>query len=101
MSRETKSSCYSHEISPQINRIYEKLTEMFKEPTSTPEEISHAVTIIEFITPLAKNDATQGSYDLFRAIMRAPVSPTYSLEQKWRVSRLAMRNAADNLAPPS
>jgi len=94
-------SCYSHEINPQINRIYGKLAETFREPTFTPEDISHAVTIVETITPLAKNDAAQKSYDLFRAVMRAPISPAYSQQQKWHVSRLAMRSAYkwDRLLP--
>ena len=48
---------------------------------------------MEHITRHSKSNAAQRSYDLFHAVMQAPVSLVYSQEQKWKASRLAMRGA--------
>jgi len=86
-------SCYSHEVSPQISRIYEKLTETFRNPTPTTDEIDRALEAMQLITPLSENDIAQSSYHLFHVVMQAPVSPAYSQEKKWEVSRLTMHGA--------
>ena len=102
LSRKTKSSCYSREIDPQINRIYEKLAEKFRKPSSTSDEIGLAVAIIELVTPFASQVAAQKSYDLFHAVMQVPISPAFRPRHKWQVSRLTMHTAYkwDGLLPP-
>jgi len=91
--REAKPSCCSHECSHQINRIFDKLTEMFRNPTHTNDEIDRALEVMELIGPLSENDISQKSYDLFHVIMQAPVSLAYTQEKKWEASRLAMHGA--------
>ena len=82
---------YSHEVEPQINRIYEKLTETFRNPSPTTEEIDRALESMELIAPLSGNGVPAKSYDLFHVVMQAPAS--FPQEKKWEASRLAMRNA--------
>ena len=48
---------------------------------------------MRFIAPLSETDIVKNSHDLFHAIMRAPVSPAYSEENKWEASRLALHGA--------
>jgi len=48
---------------------------------------------MEFISPLSKKEIAQSSYQLFHAIMQAPVSHAYSQEKKWEASRLALHGA--------
>ena len=93
MWRETKLPCYSREVNPQINRIFEKLTKAFENPSPDTYEINRALKAMELITPLSENVIAQKSYDLFRAVMQTPVSPAYSKEKKWKASRLTMHGA--------
>ena len=62
-------------------------------PSSTADEIDHALESIELIAPLSENDVAQKSYDLFHIVMQAPVSLSYSQEKKWEASRLTMHGA--------
>lgn len=80
----------SHKFSPQINRIYEKLGEVFGSHEFTTGQINRALEAMKLIAPLSEEIATK-SYQLFRVIMRAqlPQAP----EKKWEASRLAMRGA--------
>ena len=89
----TKLSCRSPEVTPQINRIYVKLTETFKNPSPTPDEIDRALESMELIAPLAGNDVAEKSYSLFHVVMQAPVSPAFSQEKKWEAARFAMHGA--------
>ena len=89
----TKLSCHSQEVTPQINRIYGKLVETFENPSPTPEEIDRALESMELIAPLSENDIAQKSYSLFHTVMQAPVSPAYSQEKKWEAARLAIHGA--------
>jgi len=82
---------YSRQVSLQIGRIYESLTRTFQNPVSTPK-ISRALEAMELIAPLSKEEISRNSYDLFRVIMRIPVSP-YTREKKWEASRLALQGA--------
>ena len=82
-----------HERIPQLSRIFDKLTDTFKNPTPTPEENDRALEAIELIAPLSENDIAQMSYQLFHVVMQAPVSLTYSQEKKWEAARLTMHGA--------
>ena len=93
LSDEAKLSRYSIGRNPQINRIYEKLTEMFGNPSPTAEDIDCALESMELVAPLSENDVAQKSYNLFHVVMQAPVSPAYSQEKKWQASRLTMHGA--------
>ena len=93
LSHETKLTCYSREVNPQINRIYQKLTEIFKKPSPTTAEIDCALESMKLIVPLSEDSVAKKSYELFRVVMKAPVSSTYSQEKKWEASRLAMHGA--------
>ena len=88
----TNPSFRSHEVDPQINRIYDKLTETFKDPASAGE-IDRALDAMKLIVPLSTNVIARKSYQLFHVIMQAPISPTYSQEKRWDASRLAMHGA--------
>jgi len=88
---EAQSSCYSRERSPQIDRIYEKLTATLTSATPTTDEIDRALEAMELIAPLCENVIAEKSYQLFHVAMRTPVSPAYSPEKKWEASRLTMR----------
>jgi len=72
----------SHERSPQITRIYDKLTETFRNPTPTTQGIDRALEAMQLIASLSENEIAQGSYQLFHVVMQAPVSLTYSQEKK-------------------
>ena len=85
--------CYSSQVDPQINRIYEKLTTTFRDPSPTTDEIERALESMELIAPLSMNNVAQKSYELFHVIMQAPVSPAYTQEKKWEASRLAIHGA--------
>ena len=86
--------CYcSHQIDPQIDRIYAKLIETFGNPSPTADEVNCALEVMELITPLPRNNVAQQSSNLFYTIMRSPTSLAYSEEKKWEASRLAMRGA--------
>ena len=89
---ETKP-CYSREVNPQINRIFTKLTEIFRNSASTTDEIDRALEVMELITPLSGDVISQKSYDLFHVIMHTPISLACSEEKKWAASRLAMHSA--------
>ena len=90
---ETESSCYSHDSSSQIARIYEKLTETFRSAIPATSEIDRALDAMELIAPICKNGIAKKSYELFHVIMQTPVSFVCSQEQKWRASRLALHSA--------
>ena len=57
---------------------------------------------MKLIAPLSGNDIAMRSYRLFRVATRAPLSPTYTKETKWEVSRLALRGAckSEESMPP-
>jgi len=48
-------SC-SHELRPQINRVYEKLVETFQNASATADEINRALETMELIAPLSENE---------------------------------------------
>jgi len=48
---------------------------------------------MELIVPLSDRNVAQKSYELFHVVIQAPVSPTYSQDNKWRASRLTMHGA--------
>ena len=77
----------------QINRIYAKLAETFKNPSAAADEIDRALESMELIAWLSEETAAEKSYELFHVAMKAPVSPTYSQEKKWKASRLTMHGA--------
>ena len=83
----------SHEHTPQLSRIFERLTDTFKDPTSTAGEIDHALEAMELIAPLSENDIAQMSYQLFHVVMQAPVSLAYTQEKKGDAARLTMHGA--------
>ena len=80
-------------MNPQINRIFDKLTETFGNATATTDEIDRALEAMELIAPLSENDIAQKSYNLFHVVIQAPVSLAYSQEKKWNASRLTMYGA--------
>ena len=84
---------YSHGVSPQTNRIYDKLTETFRNPTPTTGEINSALEAMELVAPFPGNDIALKSYHLFHVVMQAPVSPAYSQEKKWEASCHTMYGA--------
>lgn len=88
----TKPSRNSHEVDPQVNRIYERLAATFRNP-STANELDRALKCMELIAPLSREDVSQKSYSLFHTVMQAPVSLAYTQEKKWEASRLAMHGA--------
>ena len=98
----TKLPRYSRNVNPQINAIYEKLTETFKNLTPTADEIDCALKAMELIAPLSDRDAAQKSYNLFCVVMQAPTSDTYTEEMKWEAARLTMHGAykSDEFLPP-
>ena len=93
LQRETKLFYYSHEIDPQIDRIYKTLTETFRNSSPTIDQIDRALESMELIASLSEDPVAQKSYELFHVVMQAPVSPTYSQEKKWKASRFAMHAA--------
>ena len=93
-SRGTKLPFFrSQERTPQIGRIFDKLADAFRNPTSTPEEIGYALEATELITTLSEDDIVYRSYQLFHVVMQASVSLAYSEEKKWEASRLTMSGA--------
>ena len=66
-----------------MDKIYAELVETFNDTTSTAPKIDQALEAMRFIAPLSETDMVTNSHDLFYAIMRAPVSPAYSEENKW------------------
>jgi len=86
-------TCYSREVNPQIDRIYAKLTETFRNPSPTTDEIDRALESMEIIAPLLDKNVAQKSYELFHVVMKAPVSPTYSQDKKWEASRRTIHGA--------
>ena len=89
----TEPSCNSHESDRQVNRIYEKLTRTFGNPSATNDEIDRALKSMELIAPLSSGGVSQKSYNLFHIVMQAPTSITYTQKKKWEASRLAMHGA--------
>ncbi|KAF9643955.1 hypothetical protein BDM02DRAFT_3175321 [Thelephora ganbajun] len=83
----------SRECSPQIDRIYERLTKTLQSPNPTTYEVDRALEAMELIAPLSGSEIAEKSYKLFHVVMRAPVSLAYSQEKKWEASRLAMYGA--------
>ena len=51
----------SHESSPQITRIYEKLIETFMNPTPTTQGIDRVLETMQLIAFLSENEIAQGS----------------------------------------
>lgn len=96
-------SCYSNEIESQIRKIYEKLAGVFSKPALIRVEIKRALAIMKSITPHAKDNAAQKSYDLFHAAMQAKPSSNYSRKDQMEVARIAMEGAFKwdkSLLPP-
>ena len=88
-----KSSRYSREVNPQIDRIYDKLTETFRDASPTIEEVDRALESMELIAPLSETNVARKSYALFHVVMQAPVSLAYSQEKKWAASCLTVVGA--------
>ena len=84
------SAFYSSQVRAQINIIYEKLEQTFK--NSTPDDISHALEVLELISCLPMDAPPSKSYSLFCTIMQAPIPETH-FQEKWKASRLAMCSA--------
>ena len=57
---------------------------------------------MELIVRVAGGDIAQKSYDLFRVVMQARVSPVYSEKKKWEASRLTIHSACkrNEFLPP-
>ena len=100
LSHKTKSSHYSEKVGAQIDGIYKKLAETFRNPNATIDEINRALEAMELITPLSKNNVAQKSYSLFQVVMQAPFALTHS-QEKWKASRLSLHGAykSDNFLP--
>jgi hypothetical protein len=49
----------SHEVTPQISRIYDKLTDTFRNATPTTDEIDCTLEVVELIAPLSENSVAQ------------------------------------------
>ncbi|KAF9782722.1 hypothetical protein BJ322DRAFT_166918 [Thelephora terrestris] len=73
----------------QIKKIHTKLLETFENVRSTFLQVDRAFQIMNHIAPLSENSMATESYELFCAIMRAPLSPAH-LNEKWKASRLAL-----------
>ena len=76
----------SREYSPQIDRIYEKLSEMFRNPLLSEGDFNRALEAMELIAPLCSEEIAQKNSHLFHVVTQAPASQ----EKKWDASRLAM-----------
>ena len=70
-----------------------KLSETFRNSSPTTDEIDRALESMELIAALSEEEVARKSYELFRVVMRAPVSPTYSQDKKSEASRLTMHGA--------
>ena len=70
--------CYSAKASYQIDRILNKLIEVFENPDN---RLGLALEVVRLIAPLFEN-VTQKGYRLFHAIMQVPISTTYTQDQK-------------------
>lgn len=66
---------------------------MIWDPFATDEEIGHALEAMELIAPLSGNGIAARSYQLFRAVMRAPVTDVFTHGKKWQAARFAMHGA--------
>ena len=88
LSHEIKLSSYSHGCAPQIGRIYEKLSEMFKNPTPATDEIGRALEASPH-----ENKTAHKSHNLFHVVMQAPISLACSQERRWDASHLIMYGA--------
>ena len=86
-------SRYSNQYFTQIDRIFEKLSETFRNPSATTDEIDRALEAMTLIAPLSDNEIAQKSYQLFHIVMQAPAPLAYSPEKKWDASRLTMHGA--------
>ena len=86
-----KPACCSLQFRLQIDAIYEKLEEIFRNPYLTTDEINRALEAMKLIAPLSE-DIAKNSHNLFHVIMQASVPEAYS-EKKWEASRLAMHGA--------
>ena len=83
----------SHEQNRQLGRIYTKLVETIQNANASNQEIYHALEAMDLIAPLSENDIATKSYDLFRVVMQAPVTGTYTQEKKWQAARFTMHGA--------
>ncbi|KAF9785280.1 hypothetical protein BJ322DRAFT_1108733 [Thelephora terrestris] len=73
----------------QIKKIHTKLVETFENVISTSLQVDRAFRTMKHIAPLSEIHMAAESYNLFCAIMRAPLSPAH-LNEKWKASRLAL-----------
>ncbi|KAF9647527.1 hypothetical protein BDM02DRAFT_3187865 [Thelephora ganbajun] len=72
------TSCCSRECNPQIDRVYEKLTETFRNLDPTTSEINRALEAMELIIPLSEIEFAGKNYELFRALKRFdPAEPSF------------------------
>ena len=78
---------------PQIGRIYEELSETFRSPSPTTDQIDRALKAMEIIAPLTMDEIATESFHLFHLIMRTSVSDTCPQEKKWQAARHAMHGA--------
>jgi hypothetical protein len=100
---DTKPSYCRNNLDYQINRIYEKLVETLGNPgTSSAGEIDCALKAMRLIAPLSNSNIASKFYHLFRIVIRAPISTTYSPEKKWQAARLTIYGAYkwDQYLPP-
>jgi len=63
----------SHEYSPQIARIYNRLTATFGSANPTTDEINRVLEAMELIALLCENDIAQKSYQPRHVVMQTLV----------------------------
>ena len=89
---DTNSHFQSPHLNDQINRIYEKLEQVFKNPTA--ENIDCALEALELISHLPQHIPPSKSYSLFCVVMQASIPEIYS-QKKWKASQLTMYGASE------
>ena len=75
--------CFSHEVSSQITRVYERLMAILKRSQATDDEIDGALQAMELLVPFPNNEVAQLNYNPFRVIMDRPVSFALTTKKKW------------------
>lgn len=90
---ETKPFIRSPQLIQQIDRIYDKLAETFLSTNPTADDIDRALQAMALIAPFSQDQIATKSYHLFRVIMQAPISFSFSQEKKWEAARLAVHGA--------
>ena len=75
--------CFSHEVSSQITRVYERFMAILKRSQATDDEIDGALQAMELLVPFPNNKVAQLNYNLFRVIMDRPLSLELTTKKKW------------------